>query len=132
MSIDRSYFGQTRIEDYAQKCEFQLVYLTAASFLAQYSKKDVGSVLGRVPPIDILYISDVFVCLGCELSTISLTERQEYVFEFRAGIRVITARCIVIAVLVENARVAVICRFESLKPEDKRFLYEKHYDAMLR
>ncbi|NLK46382.1 MAG: hypothetical protein GX297_06995 [Treponema sp.] len=132
VSIDRSYFGQTRIEDYAQKCEFQLVYLTAASFLAQYSKKDVGSVLGRVPPIDILYISDVFVCLGCELSTISLTERQEYVFEFRAGIRVITARCIVIAVLVENARVAVICRFESLKPEDKRFLYEKHYDAMLR
>ena len=81
--------------------------------------------------MDILYISDMYVCLGCDLTTISLTERQEYIFEFRAGIRVITARCIVMAVLVEGARVSVICRFESLKPEDKRFLYEKHYGAML-
>ena len=81
--------------------------------------------------MDILYISDMYLCLGCDLTTISLTERQEYIFEFKAGIRVITAKCIVMAVLVEASRVAVICRFESLKPEDKRFLYEKHYGAML-
>lgn len=131
VSIDRSYFGQCRIEDYAAKCEFQLVYLVSASFLSQYKKQNGGSVLGRVPPMNILYISDAFVCFGCELSTISLTERQEYIFEFRAGIRVITAKCVVQSVLVEDSRVAVICRFESLKPEDKRFLYEKHYGAML-
>lgn len=131
VSIDRAYFGQCRIEDYASKCEFQLVYLAAAAFLSQYPKKKTSSVLGRVPPMDILYISDMFLCLGCDLTTISLTERQEYIFEFKAGIRVITAKCIVMAVLVEASRVAVICRFESLKPEDKRFLYEKHYGAML-
>lgn len=131
VSIERSCFTNQKPSACAKITEEQIAYLPAAAYLSNLAVDSQSSVQGRIAPIDILYLSDEFVCFGCSLNTISMTEREEYIFKIAIGFRKIVAKCVVLSVMVEEERVAVVCRFTGMTPEDRRFLYEKHFGALL-
>ena len=131
VSIERTCFENKKMNACAKITEEQIAYLPAAAYLSNLNVDSQSSVQGRIEPIEILYLSDEFVCFGCSLNTISMTEREEYVFKLSIGFRKIVAKCVVLSVMVEDEKVSVVCRFTGMTPEDRRFLYEKHFGAML-
>lgn len=127
VSVKKELFSSIGITEYPQKTVEQLLFMIPACFLCDDQKKE-GSVLDRIPPIEILYFSDEYICFGCTENTISFAKDQKYDYSMQIGIRTISVQCQVNHVLKRAGKIAAICRITQIKPEDKRFLFEKQYN----
>lgn len=97
---------------------------------------EIPSVLGRIEPLALLFISPKEVVLGCHSGQIPLNLGNEYAVEISIPIMRIT-RTIFITVSVKRiiespipdcTKQCAMCAISSIKEEDSRFLYEKLYN----
>lgn len=129
VSLDSYFFGnenEAGNEELSAKTEAQLAFLPACSYVSRSFEQE-GAVQNRIEPIELLYITDTVICFGCPVRTIRFTEGQEYFLCMKIGMRKIVTGVRVDHVLEVSERTGAVCAFTSLKAEDRRFLYERHY-----
>ncbi len=100
---------------------------------------EIPSVLGRIEPLLLLFISNKELVLGCQSGQMPLNSGSEYAVELSIPIMRLT-RTIFITVYVSRiiqsslsdcSKQCAICTITSIREEDSRFLYEKLYGKIL-
>ncbi len=129
--IPITFFSQTAFPQACEKIVEQLAFIPAVSYIAE-KKEENTAVQDRISPLEIVYISERYVTFVCSSKTISFVPMQEYSFLINIGYRNVRAKCGVRHVFEHDGKIAAICVFTRLNPEDKRFLYEKIYGTVYR
>ena len=104
--------------------------------------ENIDSIQGRAVPLDILYLNDNSIILGLKKGTFPLQKGSEYPMSLFVTLP-IGKREIFITMYVsrvyesssffasdnsfDNNKTIAVCRFTSIKEEDRRFLFEKLY-----
>ena len=119
--------------------------LPICKFLSTTSN-EIKSVQGRFSPLQILYINDGMIILGLEDGDFPLQLKSEYPISIYVDLP-IGKREIFVTVFVSrlytnkdfdskqsngnsSKRTAAICKYTSIKEEDRRFLFEKTYNSL--
>ena len=129
--IPVTFFSQMAFTQACEKIMEQLAFVPAVSYLAE-KKEENTAVQDRISPLELVYISERYVTFVCSSKTISFVPMQEYSFLINIGYRNVRAKCSVRHVFEHDGKIAAICVFTRLNPEDKRFLYEKTYGTVYR
>lgn len=106
-------------------------------FLAA-DNEEVEIIQGRAAPLEILYINDGMVILGLKQGDFPLQRGNEYPLSLFINLP-IGKREVFLTVFVSRVfeysgnnnktRTAAVCRYTSIKEEDRRFLFEKLYNS---
>lgn len=113
--------------------------ISAALYLCN-EELEIPSVLGRVEPLILLFLSDKEIVLGCQSDQMPIYTESEYALEIFIPIMGIT-RTIYITMYVNtivkspidnNNKYCALCEITSIREEDSRFLYEKLYGKFLK
>lgn len=108
--------------------------VNAGLFLSD-SAVEIPSVLGRIEPLTILFISHKELVLGCQSGQMPLNSGSEYAVEIHIPIMRLV-RTIYITVYVSGLinsplsdceKQCALCTINSIREEDSRFLFEKLY-----
>lgn len=108
--------------------------INAGLFLSD-DAAEIPSVLGRIEPLTLLFISHKELVLGCQSGQMPLNSGSEYAVEVSIPIMRLV-RTIFITVYVSGlissplpdcTKQCAVCTISSIREEDSRFLYEKLY-----
>ena len=124
-------FSGMAFDQACEKIMEQLAFVPAVSYMAE-KKEENTAVQDRISPLELVYVSERYISFICSSKTIPFQPLQEYYFFMNAGHRTIKAQCRVRQVFEHDGKIAAICVFTRLNPEDKRFLYEKTYGTVYR
>lgn len=122
-------------EQKASQIEQYYGAINAGLFLSNESV-DIPSVLGRIEPLSLLFISHKELVLGCQSGQLPLNSGSEYAVEISIPVMRII-RKIVVTVYVSKILLSpvkdcqkqcAVCVISSIREEDSRFLYEKLYN----
>lgn len=117
--------------------------LPICKFLSS-SNNEIQSVQGRNSPLQILYLNDGMLILGTETGDFPLQKGNEYPISLFIDLP-IGKREVFLTVFVsriysnqrknkktinEEQRTVAICRYTSIKEEDRRFLFERIYGSL--
>lgn len=116
--------------------------LPICKFLSKIENK-IDSIQGRFSPLQILYLTDGMLTLGLEEGDFPLQKGSEYPISLFIDLPV-GKREIFVTVYVSRLycskdftkstnlpnRTVAVCRFTSIKEEDRRFLFEKLYNTL--
>lgn len=114
-----------------------LALLPICRFLAEENQDIAKSNKDRIEPLSILFINEKLIVLGGDSSSVQFQSGQEYAIKISIstpiGFRDIFVTCSV-SKLFSNYinKTCAVCVFTSLKPEDKRLLFEHTYKSIYR
>ncbi len=120
---DPSVYGDilASLEEIPEPCKQPI-----ASFLSSKREKNFA-VLGTADPVHVLYISEKLVIIGGGSNNFPFIKYSNYMFLCRIGMRSLKTLCTVESVFSHSDKQCAVCSYMELKPEDKRFLFEKLY-----